>query len=156
MPALPRSLAVAGLAAWLLLGGGCGERAPTVEQVKPRRDLKSLVVLYQNYVSGFGHPPKDLEEFKAYVRTAYADQAAFLPGFDPETSFVSARDQQPWEWSFPKPDAKAPPGSGGLTTLLVYEKNGVDGKRLAALSNMMVMELDEAEFEQYRSPPESK
>lgn len=150
-------MAMAVLAAFVLPLVGCGERAPSPEQVKPRRDLKSLVVLYQNYVSGHGgRPPKDLDEFKAYVREVYQDQAAFLGDFDPEKSFVSARDQQPWEWSFPKPNAKAAPGAGGLTTLLVYEKTGVDGKRLAALSNMMVMELDQAEFEKYRSPSGEK
>lgn len=137
----------------LVVAAGCGRKSVSPEDAKPRKDLRALVVLYQRYLSRHqGKPPKDMDEFRKFVVEALPHEQAFLGDFNPETGFTSSRDNQPWVWVFPKstdkPAAAGPPSAGG-SNLLVYEKTGVDGKHLAALTNLNVVELDDAEIQKY-------
>lgn len=136
--------------ALLLLAAGCGPQTPPAEDTQSRSNMKALVVLYQRYLQSHrGTPPKNVEEFQAFVRANHKDLENFLGTFDPEKAFVSSRDSQPLAWVFPKAAGRGvpgAPGSGGK--LLVYEQQGVDGKRLAAFTTMNIVELSDEELQQ--------
>lgn len=140
------------LAAVVLVLGGCGSQGLSPDDVKPRADLRTLATIYRQYAGDHGgKAPKNLEEFQAYTRDYHSVQGSFLGSFDPQTAFVSSRDQQPWEWHFPQAGSKGAPADA--PRILIAEKTGVDGKRLVALTNLSVLELDEAEIKQYLPAP---
>ncbi len=139
-----RRLLVCLLPALSLFGAGCSSEGPP--QTESEKNFKALVVLYGKYIPrnrGIGPPSEDA--FKKFIKSLNAQEVQYL-GVDPaniDKIFVSPRDNQPYEFAW---GAKADAGPDGKGKIIVWEKTGVNGKRMVGTSLGGIEELDEAEF----------
>ncbi|HEX6961513.1 MAG TPA: hypothetical protein VF175_06575 [Lacipirellula sp.] len=86
-----------------------------------------------------GRPPADEAQFKSFI----SQNGAILERMGVASAddlFVSERDSQPFVVIY----GKHPQGMA--TTVVAYESQGVDGKRLIGHSTRMIEEVDEARF----------
>ena len=122
---------------------GCGRDSGG--EAQEQSNLKPLAILYGQYTGQHqGRPPANEAEFKEYVRS----QSTMLESFqvtDPESLFISSRDEKPYVIKYGAADG--PPGPGGYP-VVAYEQEGVGGKRFVASSVGAVDEVDEAKFKE--------
>jgi hypothetical protein len=134
----------------LLLFGltGCAGPAPVANPEKlPLRHLAILYGQYRN--SHMGKAPKDEAEFKKFLNSLDATQlaAAGLDKSEVDSMFISPRDKQPYAIRYG--DAPPAPGPDG-PSVVVFEKQGVAGKRYVAYTTGEIEEVDEAKFQKIR------
>jgi hypothetical protein len=96
-----------------------------------------LTAYYGSAVSRLGHAPRDQQEFKSAINLPPASMEKFsIKSLD--ELFVSERDGQPLVVAY---------GPGRpASDVVVYEKAGVDGKRLVGRHLGTVEEVDDATF----------
>lgn len=137
---------VVGLGACLALAG-CGDgQRPMTESEK---NLKALAVFYGKF-SPFnrGQAPPNEAEFKKFIKSRPASELEGF-GFNPDTvdqMFISPRDHQPYgiAWKIPSGVPKA----DGTTVMVIWEQNGVNGKRFVSDAVGQIEEIDDATFQQ--------
>lgn len=121
---------------------GCGSNARKVSQ--ETSNLKPLMVFYGQFAAQHrGQPPANEEEFKTYVKSQAPSALESLGVKDPESLFVSSRDNKPYIIIYGP--ASGPPGPGGQP-VIAYEQQGVGGNRYVASTLGAVEEVDEAKF----------
>lgn len=128
----------AALALVVLFGTGCagGDRlASSGESTR----LLALASMHARFQSATGRPPADEQQFKNFI----AERGATLKRMgvnSVEEIFVSERDGQPFVVVY----GKRP--SGMAASIVAYERQGVDGRRLVAHSMRMIEEVDDERF----------
>jgi hypothetical protein len=139
-------LRIIGLGACLTLAG-CGDgQHPQSESDK---HLKALSVYYGRFMSvNRGVGPPNEAEFKKFVKSRPAAELEGF-GFSADTidqMFTSPRDQQPYgvAWKIPS----GVPKPDGTTVMVIWEQNGVNGKRFVADAVGRIDEIDDATFQQ--------
>jgi hypothetical protein len=140
-----RSLLV--LAVAVCLFGGC-QRGPTKTDLSPdEKHILKIVTLYTDFRGAHqGRGPRDARELKDWAKGLKKEQLDARGIEDLDSAFISPRDNQPYV--LVKPEA-ARPGPGGRPAMLwVYEKTGVDGKRMAANAMGYAFEMDEEQFKE--------
>ena len=104
--------------------------------------LSNLYFTYQTKNNFKG--PKNEEEFKKFLKS-YNPKKLSRIGIDPtqiDGLFSSERDGQPFKIRYSVPGS--PKGS---SSAVVFEAEGVDGKRRVGFLNMTQREVEEAEYE---------
>ena len=134
---------------WILVGllSGCTggvnpENALAQANETNLQRLANLYVAFQTQNNWVG--PADEAKFKEFLRTFSPNKLTRI-GIDPANTdqlFVSERDGQPFKIRY------AVVGSMmGSQEPVVFEAEGVDGKRLVGFTDMSQREVDDAEYE---------
>ncbi len=122
-----------------LLVGCSATREPPPEEVS----IKALTILYGRFFqTNTGKPPADEKELRAFVEKLSAEELALLGAKDPAKLWISARDGQPYVVMYG--NVTNPQGPSG--PVVIYESQGVGGKRFVGTSLGNVEEVDEARF----------
>jgi hypothetical protein len=121
---------------WLTAGCG-GAKSAARNQAFSHASL--LTQLYVRATSALGHPPKDEQELKEGIKKSNVSLEA-LKVKNIDDLFTSDRDGKPLVVVY----GQRPAGSD----VVVYEQEGVDGKRLVGHSIGKVEEVDEAKFKE--------
>jgi hypothetical protein len=128
-----------------LLLTGCGDKGPASADYHHIRHLAQLYGRYQG--AHKGQTPKDAEVFKKYISTLSAAELKDM-GVTPDNPaalFTSPRDKEEYVICYGSKSTMPPVGGGG-SNVIIYEKVGLKGKRLVALSTTAIEEVDEAKF----------
>jgi hypothetical protein len=125
------------ITACLAFAVGCGRGKSTSANAAQQSHVRLLTAYYSSAVSKLGHAPRDEQEFKSAINLPPASMEKFnIKSLD--ELFVSERDGQPLVVAY---GASRP-----ASDIVVYEKTGVDGKRLVGRQLGMVEEVDDATF----------
>jgi hypothetical protein len=138
-PAVACALAVAGFVSGCGRGGGGGGTNPTEQHITQMRQLYDAYKGANN-----GKPPANPKALKEWAQKQPQDKLALLIKDPLDSVFISPRDGEPY--------GIAPPPKGmrnmGPPRVVIYEKVGVNGKRLVASGMATVDEMDEALFKE--------
>jgi len=129
--------------------GGCA-REQTAGPARDPSGVRILAQMYGQYLRTHGgKAPADEKTFKAYVRAAMA-KGAGLPaeavGRDPESLFISTGDGKPLVILYGPAAMRGPQTGPGGMPVVIYEREGVGGRRLVASPLPAVEEVDEEHF----------
>lgn len=129
---------VVGLAVVLALGcGGGTDINPGAEN-----HIRGLAVCYGQFQGQHkGKGPSSEQEFKQFISTKVSKEMLAAHRVTPDKIdplFISPRDREPYQIRF-KPSTKP-------TDMVIWEKTGVEGKRLVVLSTTQTELVDEAKF----------
>ena len=129
----------------LLAGcGGGGAVATKGEMAPEERHILKVASLYAQYKREHKEKaPASLDDLKAYAKKLPKEKQHQFGVEDPERMFISPRDNQPYGLN------KVGPESEGMNRILVYEKVGVNGRRMTASPVGTVAEMDEGEFRKW-------
>jgi hypothetical protein len=138
-------IGINGLLAVALCGSaaGCGGTSPPPpEKVADQQHIVQVVRLWTEYKRDHkNQAPTSGDQLKAWAKKLSADRLSQLSVKDVDTAFVSPRDGQPYGFRSPAKDNALGQGT------IVYEQNGVSGKRMVASNIGSVSEIDDAEFQ---------
>ena len=128
------------------LATGCGG-SQRESQEREESNLKPLAIFYGQFTGQHrGRPPSDEDEFKQFIRSLGSEQLATFGVTDPESLFISSRDQKPYVIIYGGAARSAVGTLGGPSRVVAYEQVGKDGLRLVANDLGAVEEVDEARF----------
>jgi len=127
-----------------VLLAGCGSQRRSEQ--REQSNLKPLVSLYVQCM-GRGDPPANEEQFKKFIASLPESRLADLGVKDRESLFVSPRDHKPYGIVYGPAAKSGPPGPGGQP-VIVYEQEGVGGKRWVASALGAIDEVNESQFHQ--------
>lgn len=132
-----RVLSLLLLAAGFVCCTGCGGGiAPAADS----DHIKTLTDLYISYMAANGRrPPPNEAALKEYLQKLPDDSPTKKKVTDVDSVFVSPRDGQPYAVVY----AKDPKPQGGI---IVYEKQGSEGKRFVGTAMGAVQEMEEGEL----------
>lgn len=117
---------------------GCGEPATTSEG---KAAIPSMAAMYGDFLRAHGNKaPQDENQFREFLATKAADLEK--AGLSVDAMFVSPRSGGPFVWVY---GAKLPSGPMGMS-FYGYEKEPVDGKRLAVGARGIREEMDDVQF----------
>ena len=126
---------------------GCGPKTTKADLDPGEKHILKIASLYSSFRSAHGgRAPKDAQELKAWAKTLKSDALAQRNIDDLETTFVSPRDNQPY--ALVKPEAPGKRRGGPPAMVWVFEKTGVNGKRMVAGGMGNATEMDEETFRQ--------
>jgi hypothetical protein len=120
----------------LALAHGCSKPLPVQEAPVIHTRIRNLASLCGTYAAKHKKRPASIEELKAWVKKMSQAERDELRIEDPETAFVSPRDNQPFVLVRPTTPRD----------ILAYEKAGEAGKHYIVTATGGVIELDEAEL----------
>ncbi len=140
----PRSQVLV-LAVAVCLLGGCHKGPVGADRTPDEKHIVKIVSLYNDYRGAHhGQEPRDAKELKEWAKGLKKDKLAARGIDNLDEAFTSPRDKQPYVLVTGK---AAKPGAFGRPALLwVYEKTGVDGKRMGANPMGYAFEMDEETF----------
>ncbi len=144
----PRGLCVLAVGCIAVVAGvsGCGGSAESRE--REQSNIKPLAVLYGQFLStNRGQPPATEQQFKDYVKSRGPDLSDSYGVASVDELFVSSRDGKPYVIRSGAEAQQGEPGPDG-SRVVIYEAEGVDGKRYVATAMGAVEEVDEARFKQ--------
>ncbi len=123
-----------------VLSSGCGGSGRE-SQEREESNLKPLALLYGQFIGQHrGRPPANEEELKEFIRSTGSQQLASFGVTDPNSLFISSRDQKPYVVLY---GVGAPLGAARV---VAYEREGKGGTRFIANDLGEVQEVDEARF----------
>lgn len=134
---LSRSAVFALLLAFGFVISGCsGSNATPASKTA----FSAVVSLHTMMVVTTGRPPKSEEAFKEFIAAngSAAMERAGVASVD--ELLVSNRDGKPYVIIYGKPPA------GVAHDVIVFEQEGIDGKRLVGRNTGFIAELDESQF----------
>jgi hypothetical protein len=140
-----RSLLVLAVLAIFFVGCSGG---PRKDDLAPEeKHVLKVASLYNDFRAGHqGKAPRDAQELKDWAKNLKKEELTNRGIEDLDKVFVSPRDNQPYVLVKPE----APMGPRGTPPMVwVYEKTGVDGKRMAAGAMGNAFEMDEDQFKKY-------
>lgn len=126
---------------------GCTKSSPesTLASLN-ESNVQRLTNLYFAYQKSHDfNGPKDEQDFRQFVQGISADKLQRI-GVDPTSIdgvFVSERDAQPFKIRY-----RVKGSIMGTQEPVVFESQGVDGKRMVGFLNMTQREVDAAEYDQ--------
>ena len=128
--------AVLGLVALLPFVNGCGPSVPYREQPSAEGRIQKLAGLCSKYALKTGKKPTSIDDLKSWAKRLSKAELDQLGIPDPETAFVSPRDNQPYVLV----------KSAGSTPadILAYEQVGEGGKHYVVNPMGNAFELDDA------------
>ncbi|MBN2022412.1 MAG: hypothetical protein JW809_06415 [Pirellulales bacterium] len=137
--------------AWSL--AGCSRESQGKNVTRDPAQVATLAKLYGDYRKAHGgKAPPDEAAFKAFVKEAVAKGTASPPGAkpvsDPEALFVSEGDGQPLVILYGPGALDGPKEGPGGMPVVMYEQEGVGGKRFVASPMGLVNEVNQERFEQ--------
>jgi hypothetical protein len=125
------------------LGCGGGQKPGQVP-------IRGLSVCYGQYQArNRGQAPPSEKDFKEFIQKQMTRE--FLEGFgaspeDLDKLFISPRDKEPYQVRYKA--LLRPPGPDGKGEIVIWEKEGVNGKRMVAYSTTKSDEIDDATFKE--------
>jgi len=123
----------------LLISAGCGDQALEQSATEGRR-VGAIVTTHNMMERATGRLPPNEQEFKKFI-TENGSQMLERSGVTAvDELFVSDRDGQPLVVTYGKYPA------GMNAKIVVYEKNGADGKRFVGYNSGAVELVDDARF----------
>lgn len=131
----------------LILGVGCNQRGPdsTLASLN-ESNIQRLANLYFAYQKSHDFQgPKDEQEFRQFLQGVSPDKLRRI-GVDPaslDSIFVSERDSQPFNIRY-----RVKGNIMGSDEPVIFESQGIDGKRMVGFLNMSQREVDAAEYDQ--------
>ncbi len=135
-----------GLFGLCLLVAGCGSQQ--VNREEEQSNLKPLATLYGQYIGQHrGQPPATEAAFKEFVKSQGKPLLDSFGKTNVDELFISNRDGKPYVIRCGAAAAQGPPGPAGQP-VVIYEQEGVDGKRFVASSMGAVEQVDEARFKE--------
>jgi hypothetical protein len=123
----------------LLIFPGCGDQALEQSATEGRR-IGAIVTTHNMMERTTGRLPPNEEEFKKFIAENGAQMLERSGVTAVDELFVSDRDGQPLVVTY----GKYPPGMNAK--IVVYEKNGADGKRFVGYNSGAVELVDDARF----------
>jgi hypothetical protein len=109
-------------------------------------NIQKLTNLYSAYqASRYGPGPKDEAELKRFAKEEMGAYHLGLMHIDPnnlDTLFVSDRDHKPFKVRY------GVNGGPGVVNALVFEEEGVGGKKQVGLNGGTVMEVGDSQYEE--------
>jgi hypothetical protein len=137
---------VLGLAALFAFVNGCGPTVPYREQPSAEARIQKLASLSSAYAVQQKKKPASIDELKAWAKKLDKTELARLGIEDPESAFVSPRDNEPY--------VLVKSAGSGPGDVLAYEKTGAGGKHYVVTPMGSAFELDKAELK--RRVPSAK
>jgi hypothetical protein len=138
-------LSALSLAACVLVGCGGSVDPSAAVAAANSTNIQRLTNLYQAYQSENGWVgPADDASLKEFIRGLPPNTLTRI-GIEPgnvDAIFVSERDGQPFKFRY-----KVVGSMMGSTEPVVFESEGVDGKRMVGFLNMTQRDVDSAEYE---------
>lgn len=133
------------LAFAVCLFGGCAQGPGKEDLSNEEKHILKITSLCIDFKGAHaGVSPRDVQELKEWAKGLKKEQLASHGIENLDDAFISPRDHQPYVLVKPE---QARPGPGGRPAMLwVYEKTGVNGKRMCANAMGYAFETDEAEF----------
>jgi hypothetical protein len=126
----------------LALGLGCSSQGTGADAAPDTSRIKELAALYSSYMELHGRrPPASEAEFKEFVAKDGAPLLKEAGVSAVDDLFVSPRDNQPYVVHYGQDAAKRLDRGP-----VIYERNGVNGRRLVGHRLGYVNEVDETEF----------
>ncbi len=124
---------------------GC-QRGGTASAPLQESNIKPLAMFYGQFIAqNQGRPPADEAEFKRFIQSRGPAALQQFGVSDVESLFISTRDNLPYKVAYG--GAQGPPNLVGQP-VVVYEQQGVGGKRYVANTLGAVEEVDEARFKE--------
>lgn len=133
----------------ILLSLGCTVSKKEADNIaKEQSHIKSLAIMYCGYISqNQGRMPPNDQIFKQYVQAMIAKQSSDNKGPNAEEIFISERDQKPYVILFGRAAQSGPRNGPADLPVVIYEQDGVDGRRFVASSMGAIEEVDEEQFQ---------
>jgi hypothetical protein len=131
------SQVIVGLVLFALANGCNTALEPQVPPLAQAR-IRKLAALCSRYAVKQKKKPASIAELKAWVKKLSPTEMGELGIDDPETAFISPRDNQPF--------VLVKSGGSGPGDVLAYEKIGESGKHYIVTPMGAGFELDEAEL----------
>ena len=140
----------------LHLAGCSGNRIASQVAAMNDANIKRLVNLYTAYQSVHGwQGPKDENVLKSFVTSrGIPERNLEMMGIDPnivDNVFKSDRDGKPFKVRY------GVTGGRGVSDAIVFEDQGINGKKMVAFNGPLVEEVDDAEYKklwEYGGRPE--
>jgi hypothetical protein len=130
--------AVIGLVALTFLANGCRQGVPDREQPSAEARIQKLAGLSSSYAAKQRKKPASIDELKAWAKKLDKTELAQMRIEDPESAFVSPRDNQPY--------VLVKSAGSGPGDVLAYEKTGAGGKHYVVTPMGSAFELDDVEL----------
>ena len=141
-----------------ILGGVCVATALFVgcssgqkNLAEQQSNMKPLGILLAQFASQHqGQAPASEAEFKAWLKSLPANQLSVMAGgkTDVDALFVSTRDNKPYVIRYGKEAQSGPRGGPAGDPVVIYEQEGVGGRRFVGTLMGAVEAVDEAQFKQ--------
>lgn len=143
---VPRGLVPVAALLFGLMSTGCGDKP--VPQAPVAKSLQALSVFFGRYIQTHrGMTPPNEAEFKKFIKGLSAEELAShevtVGGID--ELFVSPRDKKAYGFAFGLKGVA--PGANGEMPTVIWETEGVNGKRMISDAVGKITEVDEAEFQ---------
>jgi hypothetical protein len=134
------------LSAILLLGGCSGDEGASAIAAVNGSNLQRLTNLYSAYqFDHYGPGPANETEFKAWIKKNMGPSRLELMHIDPNNIdgvFISERDHKPFKIRY------GVSGGHGSGNAVVFEQDGVDGKKQVGANGGIVMDVDDAQYQE--------
>ncbi len=132
------ALAVLGVAA-----SGCGgvKVEPREKIPEGEAEIKHLMSLYTDYVAANHKAPANADQLKAYAKKQEPAKLSAIGIENADAAFVSPRDKKPYVVR-PLGKTQSP------MSVVIYEKDGVEGKRYVAMAQGAVFEAEPDRFKE--------
>jgi len=129
--ALPAALAIG------CLSSGCSAK-PVSSEDETTTDLRAIARAYEVVTAASNRPPRELDQIKKVLADLHTDG---LIADAPLDVLTSSRDGQPYVIIL-----GADLGASLSDEILVYEKNGAEGKRYVFLMNYEIPQMTDEQF----------
>jgi hypothetical protein len=136
-----RSLLYVGLLVAGVVSAGCAPKPVIILTPKATHNIHYVVTGYVEAEARLGHPPKNAEELKPFLK---------IFG-DPDEVLVSPNDGLPFVVRY----GTKVGGVGGFP-IVAYEQKGQDGKRYVANTQVRVWQVTDDELARLRLSPSEK
>jgi hypothetical protein len=129
-----------------LLLAGCSSEDNGANQIAAVNgsNIQRLTNLYSAFqVSRYGPGPKDEAEFKRFIKDEMGSYHLELMHVDPgniDAVFISDRDHKPFKVRY------GVNGGPGIVNAVVFEEQGIDGKKQVGINGGKVMEVDDNQY----------
>ena len=126
------------VACFTIACSGCGTNPSTVVGTAPEeKPISQILSVWVDYHRNH-KKNATVADLKAHIKTMKPDQLERMKIKDPDAVFTSPRDNQPYTVVAPRTP---------MAGIVIYEKNGVSGKRMTASSKGDIIEMDGKDLE---------
>jgi len=136
---------VLGCAALLMFSGCSDDHGASAIAKVNSSNIQRLTNLYSAFqMNRYGPGPKDEPEFKRFIKEEMGPYHLGLMGIDPngiDAIFISERDHKPFKVRY------GVNGGPGIVNAVVFEDEGVGGKKQVGINGGTVMEVDDAQWQ---------
>lgn len=135
-----------GLLIFSVFISGCSSEGPDTGQIAAvnNSNIQKLTNLYSAFqISRYGPGPKDETEFKHFIKNEMGSYHLGLMQIDAnniDDIFISERDHKPLKVRY------GVNGGPGVVNVLVFEEEGLNGKKQVGLNGGTVMEVDDTQY----------